>query len=838
MWNDVSYIFGLAAGLVLIAIALGLILWFLLRQQKKRFLLPILEVIRLDVKALPKLRWNKPPLWPLVCFLLAAGGMAVFSLEPAEAILKKENLDLRYTHVIFDLSPSLEGFGTKEEYALLADETLGKLDDKTRLSFSVSSSAEIYPLAQRSELQKLIAQAGLHRAGFKIGASVEQILATAPDIEHLVIVSDNDRASWEDFNWAYLEKKVQVSWMPLARTISRGNNIFIDDVKAPATNDRTRSWRVTIRRSGEGDPIQGSLALNIDGKSFGEQNFSFENSTSSIELEVKGPEGSREQKILVWTLNTDAKDDLKADNTFRSWFNSREHRAVLVSQPGGEMFLEDAFFHLKTSLDVLGFRTQRYDSVEQVVDLNAQLIIAEAKPTQSRSFFCPSLAKEHNTNRQVWLVPSEGMRDYSEICTCASNFITAPKVSSEVPAYCQGIETKDQYIGVLNSIGALQIGGDVSNPLNALAMQYLNKQSGLRLLAYTVPLTPSAESGISFGRLPLILNSIFQLVPFSEQGSSNFGVWPRIDSISEAFGLENLALSNVPFLESSMQTLPDARMPPKLSFGEQGMVRENALANREKDSKPWVLLCMWIVAAAVWLEVIGNIIARIFRGRAFVQRWFVLLFCAGMFFSQQVFAQVRLNLFGYTAAPNLSQVKRDVAGRTSIELLEQVNLNSSLNSAALSEPWLWVANPSIIENLSRKERGELISWVQRGGFLVVENYKNVGSLRSSISEAVPSGQWKPIPPDHELMRSFHLLASLPLCGESGWEGFQFDQRLAILLVPSDFVSSLGTPRGSGCFAGVTAEQANKIFINLMMVVLTTDYKKDQVHLPEILKRLR
>ncbi|RZA26299.1 MAG: DUF4159 domain-containing protein [Proteobacteria bacterium] len=840
MFDNISWNAGLAAGLVGITALIGALLWFLLRQQKKRVLLPILSVLQLDLKAVPKLRWTKPPLWPFVCFLLAAFAMGVFSLEPSEALFKRENLDLRYTHVIFDLSPSTSAITSKEEYARQADTILTRLDDKTRLSFSVSSTFEIYPLSRRGELQTLIGQAGAHRAGFKIGASVEQILATAPDIEHLVIVSDSDRASWEDFNWAYLEKKIQVSWYPLQKDFVRSNNVFVDDVRAPTSSSPTRNWTVTIRRSGSGEPIKGTLALSLDGKTLSEQNWSFEGSTSSIELEMNGPAAAPEQKVLLWTLKTDAKDDLLIDNTYRTYLNSRERRAVLISQPGGEMFLEDAFFHLKTSLDVLGFKTQRYDTIRSEIDWGSQLIIAEAKPTQDRESFCPTLPKSVGGTRQVWLVPSVGMRDYSEICACAAGFIQAPKSVNGIPAYCENIETRDQYLGVLQSIGALQLGGDISNPLNALAMQFLNKQTGVRLLAYNVPLTPAADTGLSFGRLPLILNSLFQLVPL-DKGSTVFGVWPRIDNISVAHGLENLSLSNVPFLESSLQQLPDARMPPKLSFGEKGMVRQNAMANREKDAKPWVMLCLWILAAALWLEVVGNVIGRIFRGKAWAQRWFALLLISLPFAAPDGSAQVRLNLYGYSQGPALNFVKRDVAGRTSIELLEQPKMNASLNADALSEPWIWVAQPSLIEGLSRQERGDLIRWLERGGFLVIENYRSSENFRSQITSAIPSGQWKPIPPDHELMRSFHLLASLPLCGEVGWEGFQFDQRLAILLIPGDFMQSLTGARSAangGCFSSLSSEQAGKIFINLMMVVLTTDYKKDQVHLPEILKRLR
>jgi hypothetical protein len=141
--------------------------------------------------------------------------------------------------------------------------------------------------------------------------------------------------------------------------------------------------------------------------------------------------------------------------------------------------------------------------------------------------------------------------------------------------------------------------------------------------------------------------------------------------------------------------------------------------------------------------------------------------------------------------------------------------------------------------MDRNAFGELTGWMQRGGFLVVENHNGSQAFKQAVLEAIPKGAWKPIPPDHELMRSFHLLASLPQCENQVWEGFHFDQRIAMVLVPGDFLRfTLDEPGAGQCFGKFTHEQAVRVFINLMMVALATDYKKDQIHLPEILKRLR
>jgi hypothetical protein len=104
---------------------------------------------------------------------------------------------------------------------------------------------------------------------------------------------------------------------------------------------------------------------------------------------------------------------------------------------------------------------------------------------------------------------------------------------------------------------------------------------------------------------------------------------------------------------------------------------------------------------------------------------------------------------------------------------------------------------------------------------------------------VKSGVWKPIAPDHELMRSFYLLESLPTCQGSGWNEFRYDGRTAILAIPYRLTAILSDQgEVAKCENIKKSEQLTRVLVNLFMISLATDYKKDQIHLPEILKRLR
>ena len=176
---------------------------------------------------------------------------------------------------------------------------------------------------------------------------------------------------------------------------------------------------------------------------------------------------------------------------------------------------------------------------------------------------------------------------------------------------------------------------------------------------------------------------------------------------------------------------------------------------------------------------------------------------------------------------------KEVRQRTSLELATTMQVRNSNNFHTV--PWLWVRNLAFVD-----DNIAIAQWLKKGGMLIAET-ASAATLTAFTARTfgVDVGSWQNIPLDHELMRSFYLLNTLPVCNTQRWRGFTFAGRLVIVIIPHRLLAYL---RDQGdhvpCLAATGREMATRIFINLLMVALAGDYKKDQVHLPEILKRLR
>ena len=184
---------------------------------------------------------------------------------------------------------------------------------------------------------------------------------------------------------------------------------------------------------------------------------------------------------------------------------------------------------------------------------------------------------------------------------------------------------------------------------------------------------------------------------------------------------------------------------------------------------------------------------------------------------------------------SFTKLSSEVKNRTSVELAATIKIRQKLNFR--NDPWLWTHDLSLIPPQA------LAQWLRKGGMLIVEGSNKVsGRQAEKITKKIFANNmsWQNIPLDHELMRSFYLLDALPVCQGRNWRGFILAERLAIVVIPYRLLSFLrdNSNRPIACLGRSDKERQTRIFINLLMVSLAGNYKKDQIHLPEILKRLR
>lgn len=185
-----------------------------------------------------------------------------------------------------------------------------------------------------------------------------------------------------------------------------------------------------------------------------------------------------------------------------------------------------------------------------------------------------------------------------------------------------------------------------------------------------------------------------------------------------------------------------------------------------------------------------------------------------------------------------------VSSTTSITLEKNPITTTIENQKPIKHPWLWAHKLAKLKNPKGVFKKSISSWIKKGGFLVLSGLEamnlNVNTLTSDfVIKPNSKDGWKNIPQDHEMNRSFFLMNTLPSCHNRPWRGFHYDRRLAILVVPDDMLSILSDQSlVQKCKSKLSKFSYEKAFTNILMVALTTSYKNDQIHLPNILNRLR
>lgn len=186
---------------------------------------------------------------------------------------------------------------------------------------------------------------------------------------------------------------------------------------------------------------------------------------------------------------------------------------------------------------------------------------------------------------------------------------------------------------------------------------------------------------------------------------------------------------------------------------------------------------------------------------------------------------------------------------SSLARSSQVLPPQALSRQHWAYPWLFTTSHRQLWSDDGRLRPYLIPWLIAGGTAIFETNKSSFALEYS-TQNLPhhiigrrtNSTWKKVGVEHELMKSFYLLTDLPTCTPNGkyWV-YTMDERVAMLAVPRGLLKAVSDgviQQSSTVCPATTSENLIRAMVNIIMVIMTTDYKKDQIHLPEILRRIR
>jgi hypothetical protein len=175
-----------------------------------------------------------------------------------------------------------------------------------------------------------------------------------------------------------------------------------------------------------------------------------------------------------------------------------------------------------------------------------------------------------------------------------------------------------------------------------------------------------------------------------------------------------------------------------------------------------------------------------------------------------------------------NELRNTLMRRGTIIFPKKLKVNSC--SPGEAEIW-WTDNPS---ELSTKN---LHGHISNGGIFILEGNKEIPQNLLELSDQSVGMEWETPKKRGMFYRSFYLLQSLDGCLTESTKTLMLKKKINAqapygLVTNARFLSS-----GDDCFKN-NNDYKLRSFINIMYSFLTTDYKEDQLQLPEILNRIR
>lgn len=202
-------------------------------------------------------------------------------------------------------------------------------------------------------------------------------------------------------------------------------------------------------------------------------------------------------------------------------------------------------------------------------------------------------------------------------------------------------------------------------------------------------------------------------------------------------------------------------------------------------------------------------------------------------------------------AEALESLLVQVANRTSVEV-RRASLDLDLKNPDLFRyPMIYMGGNDVFQSFAPEELNALRNYLSYGGFLLVDDNsatahsKFDASFRNMVSQLFPHTPLQRLPEDHSIYRSFYLVNQVTgrVTVNPFLEGITVKGRTVLVYTANDLGGAWSRDKlGHWDYDAVGGDQQRKMAIrlgvNIVMYALTLDYKKDMVHLPIILERLR
>jgi hypothetical protein len=168
--------------------------------------------------------------------------------------------------------------------------------------------------------------------------------------------------------------------------------------------------------------------------------------------------------------------------------------------------------------------------------------------------------------------------------------------------------------------------------------------------------------------------------------------------------------------------------------------------------------------------------------------------------------------------------------------------------ALLAEPFCVWAGERAIQPLTAAERRGLRGYFELGGVLFVDDAQPESgdfgrSVRAELAQVLPEVPLAPLPERHVIDKSYYLV-DRPVGrvqGSVDLQAMMRGQKVQVLLSSHDLLGALARDSGGTYVFPVEGDarvrqQAIRLAVNIAMYVLCSDYKDDQVHAEELMRR--